>query len=107
MSSMLGFKSQPAPGAYPGEPSVAEGLAQGKMMSDIIRERGRRQYEVLEAEIKMNGSRWLEEQAAEEKKMMEEATRNMQGNPLGFFGQMFGGAAAAKPVGAEGGDGKR
>lgn len=103
MSNLLGFKPGASLTTIPGEPSVAEGLGQGKMMIDIIRERGRRSFEALDAEIKANGAKWLEEQAAEEKKMMEEATRSMQGNPLGFFGQMFGGRSAPQQPGQEGG----
>lgn len=89
LSSMLGFKPGNTLMQVPGEPTLAESLAAGKMPSDIVRERGQRQYLLLEKEIRENGETWLKEREAEEKKMMEEATKSMQGSVGGVF-SMFG-----------------
>ena len=51
--------------------SVAEGLAQGKMLSDQIREQGQKQYEYLEQQIREHGAQWLKEEEEEQKKQME------------------------------------
>ncbi|KAK3683039.1 mitochondrial inner membrane protein required for protein import [Vermiconidia calcicola] len=51
--------------------SVAEGLAQGKMLSDQIREQGQKQYEYLEKQIREHGAQWLKEEEEEQKKLME------------------------------------
>lgn len=66
------------------ETSVAEGLAQGKMLSDQIRERGQREYERLENEIRTNGAKWLKEMEEEEKKFMESNMKEMKGSWFGF-----------------------
>ena len=79
------------------EPSFSEGFEKGKTLMDQVRERGQKQYEMLEKEIKENGHKWLEEMAAEEKKFQEEAMKNMKGGGiLGAFGGMFGGGDAGK-----------
>ena len=84
----------------PGEPTTAEGFAQGKTLADQARERGQRGYEQLQAEITKNGQAWLDEMKAEEKKMMEEQMESIKsGMSLSsLFG--FGG-------GPSGDDGKK
>lgn len=91
LSSLLGIKPG---GGYtaPGEQTFAEALREGKMMSDQVRERGQRTYEYIEKDIRENGAKWLEEEAKQEKKMQEEATKSMQANIPGFFGSIVGGA---------------
>jgi hypothetical protein len=37
----------------------SEGLAQGKMLWDQIRERGQKNYEMIESEIRLNGEKWV------------------------------------------------
>ena len=64
------------------EPSLSEGFEQGKTLMDQVRERGQRQYEIIEKEIRENGHKWLEEMAAEEKKFQEEAMKNMKGGGI-------------------------
>ena len=71
-----------------GEESLSEGFEKGKTYMDQVRERGQRQYEVLEKEIRENGEKWLKEMAAEEKKMQDEAMKGMQSK---VFGGFFGG----------------
>ncbi len=76
LQSALGFKpNQGMVSAVPGEQTLAEALAQGKMLSDQMRERG---------------VKWLEEMAAEEKKMQDEQMKNMQGTVAGYTSKLFG-----------------
>jgi len=85
LGSLLGAKPQPAgiDGSF--EKSLAEGLDQGRSYQDLIRERGQKQYEMLEREIKQNGEKWLKEMADEEKKAMDESMKSMKGSITGFF----------------------
>ncbi|KAF2216747.1 hypothetical protein CERZMDRAFT_119637 [Cercospora zeae-maydis SCOH1-5] len=66
--------------------SVAEGLRQGKMLSDQIREQGQRQYENLEKQIREHGEQWLKEEAEELKKAQEAQMKEMKSGALGWFG---------------------
>lgn len=59
-------------------PSLSEAMAQGKTYQDYVRERGQKQYEMLEKQIKENGDKWLKEMADEEKKMSDEAMQGMK-----------------------------
>ncbi|TDZ16328.1 Mitochondrial import inner membrane translocase subunit TIM50 [Colletotrichum orbiculare MAFF 240422] len=68
-----------------GEMSPQEALAQGKMLQDIARERGQRNYELLEKEIRENGEKWLKEEAAMQEKMQQEAMQSMMGSFGGWF----------------------
>ncbi|KAI9698300.1 MAG: mitochondrial inner membrane protein required for protein import [Bogoriella megaspora] len=89
----LGIKAEPAPGGLMiGEnETVAQGLEQGKMLSDQIRERGQREYERMEKEIRDNGEKWLKEMAAEEKKAQEEQMKSMRKGAMSWFGMGGGG----------------
>jgi mitochondrial import inner membrane translocase subunit TIM50 len=69
-----------------GLPSLDEAEAQGKMLWDVIRERGQRQYMELEKKINEEGQKWLAEREAEEKKLQEEAMANMKKSGIGWFG---------------------
>jgi mitochondrial import inner membrane translocase subunit TIM50 len=69
-----------------GLPSLEEAEAQGKMLWDVIRERGQKQYLELEKRIKEEGEKWLAEKEAEEKRMQEEAMQNMKKGWFGFGG---------------------
>jgi len=66
--------------------SVAEGLAQGKMLSDQIREQGQKQYEHLETQIREHGAQWLKEEEEEQKKMMDAQVKEMKGSAFSWFG---------------------
>ena len=91
LQSALGFKpNQGMVSAVPGEQTLAEALAQGKMLSDQMRERGVTQWEMIDKEIRENGEKWLEEMAAEEKKMQDEQMKNMQGTVAGYTSKLFG-----------------
>ncbi|KAJ5888184.1 mitochondrial inner membrane protein required for protein import [Penicillium taxi] len=82
-ASALGLKSSRT---LDGEVSPSEGLAQGKMLWDQIRERGQKNYELIEKEIRENGEKWLAEMAAEEEKARQEQMQSMKGNVTGMFG---------------------
>ncbi|KAI9857575.1 MAG: mitochondrial inner membrane protein required for protein import [Trichoglossum hirsutum] len=73
------------------EQSAAEAFEQGKMMQDIVRERGQRQYELLEKEIRENGEKLLKEWAAEEEKAKEEQMKGMTKTLASVFGGGGGG----------------
>ncbi|KAH6959233.1 hypothetical protein HG530_009491 [Fusarium avenaceum] len=70
-----------------GEQNPAEAFAQGKMLQDVARERGQRNYMELEKQIRENGEKWLKEEAA----MMEAAQKEAMNSMMGSFSGMFGG----------------
>lgn len=70
-----------------GEQNPAEAFAQGKMLQDVARERGQRNYMELEKQIRENGEKWLKEEAA----MMEAAQKEAMNSMMGSFGGWFGG----------------
>ncbi|KAJ4299523.1 mitochondrial inner membrane protein required for protein import [Kalmusia sp. IMI 367209] len=72
--------------------NMSEGMAQGKMMIDMFREIGQKQYQTMDKEIRENGEKWLKEMAEEEKKFQEEQMKNMKSGALSWFG----GSAAAQ-----------
>ncbi|KAK4697873.1 hypothetical protein P7C71_g278, partial [Lecanoromycetidae sp. Uapishka_2] len=85
LGSLLGGKPQVAGIDGTLEQSLAEGLDQGKSYQELIRERGQKQYEMLEREIQQNGEKWLKDMAEEEKKAMDESMKSMKGSINGFF----------------------
>jgi len=82
-ASALGLKSN---ATLNGDQTPSEGLAQGKMLWDQIRERGQKNYEMVESEIRLNGEKWLAEMAAEEEKARQEQMQSMKGSFTGMFG---------------------
>ncbi|EPE09828.1 acetylornithine aminotransferase [Ophiostoma piceae UAMH 11346] len=68
-----------------GQASLAEQMAQGKMLQDIAREQGQKNYEMMEKEIRENGEKWLTEEAAMQEKMQQEAMQNMKQSFAGWF----------------------
>ncbi|KLJ08674.1 hypothetical protein EMPG_15878 [Blastomyces silverae] len=89
IASLMGIK--PTPPTIDGVDPAA-GLEQGKMLWDQIRERGQKQYELIDKEIRENGEKWLAEMAAEEEKAREEQMSGMRNSFTGFFGLGSGGA---------------
>lgn len=85
LSNALGIKHQPMM-LDPNDQSPGEAFAQGKMLQDQARERGRRNYELLEKEIRENGEKWLKEEAAFEEKYKEESIKAMKTGFIGWFG---------------------
>ena len=89
LAGALGIKGGPAPGSLVyGEDgkTVAEGLKEGKMPSDQIREQGQRGYEFLEKQIREHGEQWLREEAEEQKKMMDAQMQDMKRGYFSWFG---------------------
>ncbi|KAL4873256.1 mitochondrial import inner membrane translocase subunit tim50 [Aspergillus spectabilis] len=83
LASALGLKSTRT---LDGEQSPSQGLQEGKMLWDQIRERGQKNYEMIDKEIRENGEKWLAEMAAEEEKLRQEQMDSMKGSLTGFFG---------------------
>ncbi|KAI0538885.1 HAD-like domain-containing protein [Xylaria digitata] len=86
LGNMLGLKGnmsmmQPADG----ELSPAEAFAQGKMLQDIIRERGQRNYEMMEKQIRENGEQWLKEAQQMQEQQQAEAMNSMKSSFSGWF----------------------
>lgn len=75
-----------------GEINPADAFAQGKMLQDIARERGQRNYEELQKLIRENGEKWLKEEAAAQEQMQKEAIDTMKSSFTGWFGFMPGGS---------------
>jgi import inner membrane translocase subunit TIM50 len=82
----LGIKGNAMMVPTDGEQTPAEAFAQGKMLQDQARERGMRNYEALEKEIRENGEKWLKEEAAHEEKAKEEGMKAMKSGFTGWFG---------------------
>lgn len=83
LAALLGLKPT---SPLDGEQSTSDGLAQGKMLWDQIRERGQKNYEMIEKEIRENGEKWLAEMAAEEEKARQEQMKSMKSGFTGLFG---------------------
>ena len=86
LNNALGMKPQPGGMTFDNETTVAQGLNEGKMLSDQIRERGQREYERLENEIRTNGAKWLKDMEEEEKKFMESSMKDMRKSWFGSIG---------------------
>jgi import inner membrane translocase subunit TIM50 len=68
-----------------GEQLPGEAIAQGKMLHDIARERGKRYVEALEKDIRENGEKYLKEQKDAMEKQQKEAMNDMMGGFAGMF----------------------
>ncbi|KAK3985076.1 mitochondrial import inner membrane translocase [Cladorrhinum sp. PSN332] len=68
-----------------GEENPTEAFAKGKMLQDIARERGMRNYLMLEEEIKKNGEKWLKEEQELQEKLQKEAMNSMKTSLTGWF----------------------
>lgn len=86
LGNLLGVKPSTVNMMGPdGEQNTAEALAQGKMIQDLARERGQKNYEFLEKEIRENGEKWLKEEAALMEKANKEAMNSMMSSFTGWF----------------------
>ena len=83
LSKILGAGTTPQPSGL--ETSLSEAFEQGKTYMDLVRERGQKQYEFIDNEIKTNGHKWLAEMAAEEKKQQDDMYKDMKSNMFGAF----------------------
>lgn len=87
LSGMLGLKPSNMSLMVPpeGEENPAEALASGKMLQDIARERGIRNYKMIEEEIRKNGEKWLKEDQEMMEKAQKEAMKSMQSSFTSWF----------------------
>lgn len=87
LSSHLGLKpsSMSLMVAPEGEEDPQEAFAKGKMLHDIARERGIRNYLMLEEEIRKNGEKWLKEEQEAMERAQKEAMKNMKSSFFGWF----------------------
>ena len=87
LGSLLGLKpSNMSMTMLPeGEQNPSEAFSQGKMLQDLARERGQRNYELLEKEIRETGAKGLKEEAAMMEKAQQEAMSNMTTSFGGWF----------------------
>lgn len=73
--------------------TVGEGYEKGMMLTDQIRERGRKQYEFIENMIRTEGANMMKQLEEDEKKMMEEQMeeqrKNMKGGVAGWLGSLL------------------
>ena len=90
--SLLGSRPLGGPEGFE---TLSEAMEQGKTYNDLVRERGQKQYEMLEKDIRENGEKWLKEIAEEEKKMQDDAMKGMRSSITGVF--PFGGGGG-KPA---------
>lgn len=81
IGGLLGLKPSKMSMMVPteGAEDPQEAFAQGKMLQDIARERGIRNYEMMEEEIRKNGAKWLKEEADMQEKLQKEAMKNITG----------------------------
>jgi len=88
LSSHLGLKPSNMTMMVPpeGEESPQEAFAKGKMLQDIARERGLRNYLMLEEQIRENGEKWLKEEQEMQEKAQKEMMKGMQKSMFGFLG---------------------
>jgi import inner membrane translocase subunit TIM50 len=87
LSSHLGLKpsNMSLMVAPEGEENPTEAFAKGKMIQDIARERGIRNYLMLEEEIRKNGEKWLKEEQEAMEKAQKEAMKTMKSSFFGWF----------------------
>ncbi|KAK5939297.1 mitochondrial inner membrane protein required for protein import [Knufia obscura] len=82
LGSIFGSKPKPQDGMQ----SIHDAEAEGKMYSDIIRERGHEMYQRLNKHLEVEGPKIVAEREALEKKMQDEAMANMKSGMFGWFG---------------------
>ena len=86
LAGSLGMSPGTGMPVEPGAPNIAEALAEGKMLSDIVREDGMRRYRMMEKEIRENGEKWLKEEAEMEKRAQAEQMKDMKSKWFGLGG---------------------
>lgn len=87
LGSMIGLKpsNMSMMVSQDGEISPSEAFAQGKMLQDIARERGQRNYRMIEKEIRENGEKWLKEEQMANEKAQAEAMTSMKSSFTNWF----------------------
>jgi import inner membrane translocase subunit TIM50 len=86
MASSLGMKPSSPTAALEGQQSLLDAMAEGKTALDLYRETAMLRYKMMEQQIRENGDSWLKEEAEMEKKMQEEATKDMKSRFFGIGG---------------------
>ncbi|RDA91361.1 hypothetical protein CP533_0005, partial [Ophiocordyceps camponoti-saundersi (nom. inval.)] len=94
LSSLLGLKPEKMSMTVPvdGEQNPVEAFAQGKMLQDLARERGQRNYALLDQEIQKNGDKWLKEEQEMAEKLQKEAMNNMMSTVLETMSEWYSGS---------------
>lgn len=82
LGSIFGSKPKTPDGLQ----SIHDAEAEGKMYSDIIRERGQDMYQRMVKHLEVEGPKIIAEREAAEKKMQEEMMLNMKSGMFGWFG---------------------
>jgi len=82
LGSIFGSK----PKAQDGMQSIHDAEAEGKMYSDIIRDRGHEMYQRLNKHLEVEGPKIVAEREAMEKKMQDEAMASMKSGMFGWVG---------------------
>lgn len=87
LGSLIGLKPSSMSMMVPAEGDItpSEAFAQGKMLQDIARERGQRNYELMEKEIRENGEKWLKEEQMATEKAQAEAMSSMKSSFVNWF----------------------
>ncbi|XXH06152.1 hypothetical protein Hte_012598 [Hypoxylon texense] len=87
LGNLLGLKPSNMSMMVPadGDISPSEAFAQGKMLQDIARERGQRNYEMMEKEIRENGEKWLKEEQQAAEKAQAEVMSSMKSSFTNWF----------------------
>ncbi|KAL6714167.1 mitochondrial inner membrane protein required for protein import [Lecanora helva] len=75
LGNLLGAKPQ---GTLDGLETLSEGFEQGKTYNDMLRERGQKQYEMFDKQLRENGEEILKQMADDEKKMQDDALKDMK-----------------------------
>jgi import inner membrane translocase subunit TIM50 len=86
LASSLGMKPVSSAPGLEGQQSLLDAMAEGKTALDLYRETAMLRYKMMEQQIKENGDSWLKEEAEMEKKLQEEATKDMKSKFFGFGG---------------------
>jgi mitochondrial import inner membrane translocase subunit TIM50 len=98
LGNMLGLKGNLSLMQPPeGELSPSEAFAQGKMLQDIVRERGQKNYEIMEQHIRENGEKWLKEAQQAQEQMQAEAMNSMKSSFTSWFSPPKPADAQEKP----------
>jgi mitochondrial import inner membrane translocase subunit TIM50 len=95
LAGSLGMKPGQQVALEPGAPNISEALAEGRMLSDLVREDGMRRYRMMQKEIHENGEKWLKEEAEMEKKMQDEGFKDMKSKWFGLGGGAGAGGGGA------------
>ncbi len=75
IAGLIGLKPAAIGDNNPDDPR--EALLEGKMLQDIARERGIKNYEYMEEQIRKNGAQWLKEDQEAQERAQKEAMKSL------------------------------